>query len=92
MEPKACCPQDTYLWLLLIVVLVQVYKNVMEWLSPADQSEIHEAAVPRHEAGTGQWFLSSSAYQSWKTDPGASLWLYGDGMISKAPSLDCCPS
>jgi ankyrin repeat domain-containing protein 50 len=55
-------------------------KSVMEWLSPTDQSEIHEAALRRHEPGTGQWFLGSDTFQNWREDPGTSLWLYGEGM------------
>jgi hypothetical protein len=52
----------------------------MEWLSPTDQSEIHEAASKKHKPGTGQWFLGSDTSQNWREDPGTSLWLYGEGM------------
>ncbi|KAH9208968.1 hypothetical protein DL95DRAFT_478854 [Leptodontidium sp. 2 PMI_412] len=56
----------------------QTYKNVMDWLNPSDQSEIHEAALRRHEAGTGQWFLGLDTFQNWRTDLGTSLWLCGE--------------
>ncbi|KAH6695893.1 hypothetical protein BKA61DRAFT_531543 [Leptodontidium sp. MPI-SDFR-AT-0119] len=50
----------------------------MHCLNPSDQSEIHEAALRRHEAGTGQWFLVLDTFQNWRTDPGTSLWLCGE--------------
>lgn len=52
----------------------------MDWLSPTAQSEIHEAALRRHEVGTGQWFLGSTTFENWRADPGASLWLCGEGL------------
>ncbi|KAH7357189.1 hypothetical protein BKA65DRAFT_222136 [Rhexocercosporidium sp. MPI-PUGE-AT-0058] len=65
-------------WKLLTLASAQMYKNVMEWLNPTDQSEIHEAALRRHEAGTGQWFLGSDTFQCWREDKGTSLWLCGE--------------
>lgn len=65
---------------LLTLILAQIYKNVMHCLNPSDQSEIHEAALRRHEAGTGQWFLVLDTFQNWRTDPGTSLWLCGESL------------
>ena len=65
---------------MLISTVAQAYKNVVDWLNPTAQSGIHEAALRRHEVGTGQWFLGSNTFRNWMTDPGTSLWLSGEGL------------
>jgi hypothetical protein len=54
-------------------------KNVMDWLNPINQAEIHAAAFRKHEPGTGEWLIEGESFRNWRCDPGTSLWLCGDG-------------
>ena len=53
--------------------------EVIRWLSSTDMSTNHEAACKEHELTTGDWFVRSSDFTRWKTDPGGFIWLHGFG-------------
>ncbi|KAK3643756.1 hypothetical protein LTR56_010062 [Elasticomyces elasticus] len=58
--------------------------DVLSNLHAADPTLEHSAARRRHHPGTGQWFLGSKEYTSWKYDnKGARLWIHGKSGCSK---------
>ncbi|KAL2062783.1 hypothetical protein VTL71DRAFT_5855 [Oculimacula yallundae] len=59
------------------------YEKLLTWLNPTDQSEIHAAALRKHETGTGQWLLRSGIFRAWKQDAGTSLHLFGEAGCGK---------
>lgn len=65
-------------------------ENIMDWLNPINQAEIHAAALRKHEPGTGVWFLEGEIFGNWKRDPGTSLWLVGDGRTKFIPRQGLC--
>ncbi|KAI1382401.1 hypothetical protein F4677DRAFT_25067 [Hypoxylon crocopeplum] len=51
--------------------------SLQEWLSPPDPStNVNRALDLRHD-NTGQWFLQSLEYSTWKTEKNSFLWLNG---------------
>ncbi|KAK4896469.1 hypothetical protein LTR27_005685 [Elasticomyces elasticus] len=53
-------------------------------LHAADPTLEHSAARRRHHPGTGQWFLDSEEYASWKSsNKGTRLWIHGKSGCSK---------
>lgn len=52
-------------------------KKVEIWLSPPNPSINHNSAKEKHLEGTGQWFLKSNEFLSWRTYPNSALWLHG---------------
>lgn len=53
------------------------FDKVTKWLSAPDSSTSLNNARELQLPGTGQWLLGSEKYQSWKTEQGTFLWLYG---------------
>jgi len=54
-----------------------IRQRIREWLSPPDPTPFfHQASKLRH-VGTGEWFLKSKRYQTWKNGEPSFLWLYG---------------
>lgn len=51
-------------------------QRVKDWLSPPEPSINFNKALKQRHGSTGQWFLESELYQSWKSTPNAFLWLY----------------
>jgi hypothetical protein len=51
--------------------------KIRSWLAPPDPSTKLEDARKLHRQGTGQWFLDSSAYATWKRKSQSFLWLNG---------------
>ena len=51
--------------------------KILEWLSITYSVSNYEAARRKHVAETGNWFLESIAFKSWKTDPDSFLWMHG---------------
>ena len=51
--------------------------RLLSWLSAPDPYVNHNAALRRHQPGTGSWFVQSADYQKWKTRQAHSLWLHG---------------
>ncbi|KAL6901665.1 pfs domain-containing protein [Trichoderma evansii] len=52
-------------------------KELRDWLKPPDQSENYNKALKERHGSSGQWFLHSSEYSSWKSQPNSFLWLQG---------------
>ena len=44
---------------------VQLRQTVLDWLTPIDYAPEQNEFVHRRQAGTGQWLLDSTQYQSW---------------------------
>jgi len=52
-------------------------EKIHQWLSPPDPLLNYQKALKQRQADTGLWFLESSQYGKWKTDPTSFLWLHG---------------
>jgi hypothetical protein len=52
-------------------------RRITAWLDAPDPSTNLNKARELHLKGSGQWFLDSSAFASWKTAPSGALWLNG---------------
>ena len=50
-------------------------ERIVQWLSIADPLSNHIAARDKHEPSTGDWFLKSDEFTTWKSDPFCSLWV-----------------
>jgi len=59
-------------------------KEIYEWLAPPDVTSAHISALEKRHPATGMWFLESTEFETWKSQPGSRLWLYGGG---EYPSL-----
>ena len=53
------------------------HKAMMQWLSPIDPCENHEAATSAHQEGTGTWFFESNEFTEWYQAKSSFLWLSG---------------
>ena len=53
------------------------FQDVLAWLSPLKFSSRHQALRDIREAGTRQWFLTSSAFQGWLQMPRTTLLCIG---------------
>ncbi|KAI0142036.1 hypothetical protein BJ166DRAFT_471958, partial [Pestalotiopsis sp. NC0098] len=51
--------------------------KVTAWLSAPDPYTNLSKARKQHQTGTGQWFLQSEAYSTWKSERNSFLWLHG---------------
>lgn len=63
-----------------MVSLTQVdgeHKALMQWLSPVDPCENHDAATSAHQEGTNHWFFESSEFTEWYQAKTSFLWLSG---------------
>ncbi len=47
------------------------------WLSPPDPSTNRNAAKEKRQEGTGNWFVTSTAFREWKSGLRRHLWLHG---------------
>lgn len=47
------------------------------WLSPPDPSTNRNAAKDKRQEGTGDWFVTSTAFLEWKSGLRRHLWLHG---------------
>ncbi|KND89507.1 Ankyrin repeat domain-containing protein 50 [Tolypocladium ophioglossoides CBS 100239] len=52
-------------------------QKLEQWFSPPDPSMNYGNATKQHHIGSGQWFLRSTEYSTWKTEPNSFLWLHG---------------
>jgi hypothetical protein len=57
--------------------------DMHKWLSPADPSTNYNKALRIRHRASGQWFLQSTTYLSWKAEAGRSLWLKGKAGCGK---------
>lgn len=51
--------------------------KIQHWLSAPDPSINYNRALQQRHEGSGNWFLQSSEYSSWKTERDSFLWLHG---------------
>ncbi|KAL0260711.1 hypothetical protein SLS55_004401 [Diplodia seriata] len=52
-------------------------KEIKDWLDPPDPWVNQRRAISKRQEGTGQWFLDSPQFQSWKTQPRSFHWQHG---------------
>ncbi|KAL6808340.1 pfs domain-containing protein [Trichoderma sp. SZMC 28015] len=52
-------------------------QKLREWLSPPDPSENYNNGIKQRHGDSGQWFLRSRQYSSWKSQRNSFLWLQG---------------
>ncbi|KAI9704589.1 MAG: hypothetical protein M1820_005502 [Bogoriella megaspora] len=52
-------------------------RNVLNWLKPVNTFLEHSIAQRKRDPATGNWFLTSAAYERWKNEPGLPLWING---------------
>ncbi|KAH7031050.1 uncharacterized protein B0I36DRAFT_349186 [Microdochium trichocladiopsis] len=55
----------------------QVYREVLDWITPIDYAAQQSDFINRRLAGTGQWLLDSSEYQNWIASAKESLFCPG---------------
>ncbi|KAE8407050.1 hypothetical protein BDV37DRAFT_280315 [Aspergillus pseudonomiae] len=63
-------------------VLSSLDLEILDWLSPTDQSGREQSAIYSkaqydRTSQTGDWFLDSPEYQKWKAESGSIMWLHG---------------
>jgi hypothetical protein len=51
--------------------------SILNWLSPLQMNQIHQAISDRAEKGCGKWFLTSDAFTSWQAATEKPLWCWG---------------
>ena len=56
---------------------------MFDWLAPIDQSQIHAAALRRHEPETGKWFLDGEPFRDWRLNHSTSMWICDNAGIGK---------
>jgi hypothetical protein len=62
-------------------------KEVLDWLSPVDHTEMHLSKRRERLIGTGEWFLASEPFSSWAGGMGPNfLFCYGKG-TSRSPAV-----
>jgi hypothetical protein len=59
------------------------FRKLVAWLAPPDTGTDHASARRRHESQTGDWLLTSSRYQRWKSSDIDHLWMYGKAGCGK---------
>ncbi|KAM0637328.1 hypothetical protein ACHAQF_008840 [Verticillium nonalfalfae] len=59
------------------IISKQRQDDVHIWLSPPDPSTNVNRALQLRHTDSGQWFLRSGEYSSWRTEPNSFLWLNG---------------
>lgn len=52
-------------------------QKLHRWLSPPNSSENYNKGIKQRHGDSGQWFLQSKEYISWKSGPNSFLWLQG---------------
>ncbi|KAJ9268687.1 hypothetical protein DTO212C5_5294 [Paecilomyces variotii] len=52
-------------------------QKIQSWLAAPDASMNHEIARSKKHPGTGEWFITSTEFLSWKTDASQVLWACG---------------
>ncbi|KAL7944309.1 pfs domain-containing protein [Trichoderma barbatum] len=53
------------------------FEELRKWLSPPDPSENYNTALKQRHEDSGQWFLQSTEFSLWKSQPNSFLWLRG---------------
>ena len=52
-------------------------RAIMQWLSPVDSWESHEAATKAHQSGTSNWLIESEEFSGWHSADRSFLLLTG---------------
>ncbi|KAJ9245959.1 hypothetical protein DTO027B5_7240 [Paecilomyces variotii] len=52
-------------------------QKIQSWLAAPDASMNHEIARSKKHPGTGEWFITSTEFLSWKADASQVLWVCG---------------
>lgn len=52
-------------------------EDIKNWLSPCDLWETQNSTLENRQDGTGNWFLDSETYASWKENSKFSVWIHG---------------
>ncbi|KAI1276233.1 hypothetical protein F5Y07DRAFT_367646 [Xylaria sp. FL0933] len=52
-------------------------QQILKWLSPVDPWDSYASSIKRCHDGTGQWFLQSMTFESWKDKGSPNIWLSG---------------
>ncbi|KAE9366849.1 ankyrin [Stipitochalara longipes BDJ] len=56
---------------------------ILKWLSTVDVSQGFQAALQKHQEGTGEWLLEKSEFRDWKFTSGGWLWILGSSGCGK---------
>lgn len=51
--------------------------SISNWLSPLPTAQVHQTVSDHSEKGSGRWFLTSPAFESWLNKDGKQLWCWG---------------
>ena len=57
--------------------LDRTHQKINQWLSAPDPSTNLNKALQQRQKGTGQWFLQSDTFSTWRSRPKSAVWLYG---------------
>lgn len=60
-----------------VVVQSDEQFRMLQWLSNDDPSIGHNRAVQKKQPGSGQWFLESADFSTWRSSPRSLAWLHG---------------
>lgn len=52
-------------------------EKIDNWLNATDHYSNQQRACEGRQKGSGQWFLRSTSFSIWRTEPGSFLWLNG---------------
>lgn len=56
----------------------ELYNNILEWLTPLDFAQMHQAILSSRSPGTGSWLIQDDNYASWAiAGKNQTLWLQG---------------
>ncbi|KAI9859761.1 MAG: hypothetical protein M1813_006478 [Trichoglossum hirsutum] len=50
---------------------------ILNWLSPLQMTQIHQAFSDRAEKGSGSWFLVTDVFRNWQDSTDKLLWCWG---------------
>jgi hypothetical protein len=53
------------------------FDEIVAWMSPPNQSSIHESSRAQCEPGTTDWILETDVYEAWKAGSIRHIWLNG---------------
>ena len=57
-------------------------QRIAAWLAASDPFSIHDVAIKKRHKNTGQWFINTNEFQSWKDTPESLLWVHGIRKLS----------
>jgi hypothetical protein len=61
----------------MLILIDEEHRAMMQWLSPVDPYENHEAAISAQHEGSGNWLLESKEFTDWYQAKNSFLWLSG---------------